>query len=1324
MIHSPMIRSLPSLTLSRWVLPCALVCAAWISLAPATAQRRLPVVMPKGEVFWRGEPKSSPTTLLLWNFGGATDADLDAMLEEATGAESNFPVGGGGSPVVENYDVVGSANVVDGGFFGKGFALDGKSILRSKAFRLSGQKAATLDFWMRPETTTEEATVLQFPNAGFPTRLLRAVDGTVSLEGRNGTRLVHSTRAPDNQWTHIGILMREGNPPTLLINGKAESVEGKERRDFPTNPPQFGGSIILGGTDEGTSHFSGTVDAVRLVTEALPFYELANPAVVKSGLVEGPPAFAFSLPPVLHLPFDEDWKPAIGKAVVKTKSGELVESGIRGRALQAGKEGVTFSGKSLLPADEGTLEFWFQPVDWNNRASYDPYGNDGPVPAQPLLRIGTSGAPSDRALRVASLERGFAQPQHGEPRQRVDIAPGQWTHALVTWRGNHATVYLNGKRQELPHLHWSPSAKKDAAQEVLIADWSQGNAELELSIVDPTTLVDDLRVYPWFFQPEEASNAFHRHLETHKDQLVELPPVRVEPEYQYYWDRLGVRAFVLPVENVRPDSVEVEIVEQKSGKSLAKTRAEVKEGGIANADFPSLKLEFDVPYTVKVDVLREGGKLADFAQEFLREKPEWWQNSLGKNHHVPKPWTPVRVEENTASVWGRDFLLQNSGLPAQISSSGGNLLASPLRITGKTTAGSFVFQEKEKFRWTSRHPDEVSWTGELVGGGIRASLDATLEFDGLLRQKFTIEPEGAPVEMQELVVEIPLAPESASQILANGGGFNFRASWMAAYLPTGEGRIWDSKSVIPHKAVVLGNFLPVVWLGNDARGLTFFGENDKGWTPNNDEPAQEIVRDGDAVVLRLRIINRPLRLEHPRSFEFFLHPTPTKPLAEGWRKFQRGTPEKPAPNFDLIDAFKSPTMTAPADLGVHAGITFRVEPTSWEDAAKNAETLRQKAGPGGDPALLYIDYSWPSMGPSVAEISRSGIGARGRIAWTPEIEDYFTWLMNQYLEKDLIDGIYIDDVSLGSNILPQFTAYQLEDGTVQPGFNTMGFRRFLKRLYKLFDQKGRTPWFVPHMTYTYEIPALSFCNVVVNGEDRDIHPYAEHTTLDVWPYDQLRILGGSEKFGFVQLWKGGVTDKTPEKARLPVWNFWQIRALSAAHQQQDLEAIWSENPSRKPMMDFGIYEKDVRFLRSADARPLFRPDTETARVSAYLRPRSALISIVNPGKESLHVTLTPDWEKLASVVPQNPAWRDAEPPAALLPPETNVATAAEVKNETKDLLENMSLSGSEELPALDDLLDDRPETEKQHATLAPKISKDSVTVEVRPKDYRLLRLDW
>ncbi len=84
-------------------------------------------------------------------------------------------------------------------------------------------------------------------------------------------------------------------------------------------------------------------------------------------------------------------------------------------------------------------------------------------------------------------------------------------------------------------------------------------------------------------------------------------------------------------------------------------------------------------------------------------------------------------------------------------------------------------------------------------------------------------------------------------------------------------------------------FRALLWLGNEERGLGWFAENERSWQPQREDHAIELIRDGEQLILRLRLLDshpeawtadlrEGMNAYQPISFQFGLQATPVKPF--------------------------------------------------------------------------------------------------------------------------------------------------------------------------------------------------------------------------------------------------------------------------------------------------------------------------------------------------------------------------------------------------------------------------------------------------------------
>ncbi len=84
-------------------------------------------------------------------------------------------------------------------------------------------------------------------------------------------------------------------------------------------------------------------------------------------------------------------------------------------------------------------------------------------------------------------------------------------------------------------------------------------------------------------------------------------------------------------------------------------------------------------------------------------------------------------------------------------------------------------------------------------------------------------------------------------------------------------------------AVDIRPFVPYVWLGGVRRGLAWAGESDRGYVTDDVQPVQQVLRDGDRVIVRVHLVQIPFTLVEPRTVRFALQASPGKPMEPDWR---------------------------------------------------------------------------------------------------------------------------------------------------------------------------------------------------------------------------------------------------------------------------------------------------------------------------------------------------------------------------------------------------------------------------------------------------------
>ncbi len=243
-------------------------------------------------------------------------------------------------------------------------------------------------------------------------------------------------------------------------------------------------------------------------------------------------------------------------------------------------------------------------------------------------------------------------------------------------------------------------------------------------------------------------------------------------------------------------------------------------------------------------------------QPYLAES--WFGNQIGISDDVPAPWTPLVVGGSAVKSWGRDYRFDRSLLPTEIVTSGASVLASPISLVGRV-AGRPVTWGNESIRFDHITPTCVTGSGSATAEGLKVTGKTTVEYDGMIRVDIEIAPSGKSVNIEELLLEMPVRADNARYL------YHFPGQWgsvaNSGFLPESG---WSHA------------FKPFVWLGDEDRGLAWFCESDENWSPADPKRALTIERSEGRAVLRCHLIERATELKDPLKYTFGFQATPVK----------------------------------------------------------------------------------------------------------------------------------------------------------------------------------------------------------------------------------------------------------------------------------------------------------------------------------------------------------------------------------------------------------------------------------------------------------------
>jgi len=880
-------------------------------------------------------------------------------------------------------------------------------------------------------------------------------------------------------------------------------------------------------------------------------------------------------------------------------------SGVRGQAIvvRGGEAKIDLPENADLTA--GTVEFWIKPGDWDNVTVKPNEWREGFTFNDSVLHLLTLyGVPREGegdpvplvSLRVSRLAAKVPVTdefeKHFPSRPRVAVEPHQWTHVACHWGKGAAyagAIYFDGQ--------WMGKATRANA-----AVWGTHRLAFVRFGNVKETAFDELRVYPYPFSREEIHNSIAEHKGEALRKLGQVPDV---PQLVQSIDGLKIDANVREFSYLYPLG-EVKIkaetplhrfsgwwkknwmsgVSTKGrvnvffgyrlsvGKLLVgltnaegASRAEVEfpmlhAGRAANGTIPAFEdgkggTILDVGLLPEGDhPLRgtlygaDGAKRATFSSTFRRMPLPWLHNKLGLPDTPPPPFEPITVDEQTVTAVGRRYTVAQDGNLRSIEVRDEEILAAPIRFEVEAGGKVSVLEAEDAMSFGQCSPVEANWHAAAVGSGLIVRSKVTFEYDGMARYDLDISPTGGQVSLDRLSLQIPLKAKYAqlAHMLPVGG--RFRAYVTATFLPAGQGPIWDSRTWGSGKPIhkQAGSFVSNIWLGDMLRGLVWFADNDRGWVPNNNQPAAAISRNDGVVTLALHFISENFVLEEPRQITYGLMATPPKPLTKDHRLWNRGhTPKVGAIGGRLTSCDAFAPWEVPVVDRRRSAFAYWPPNDDWEFARMAAARQRvcgHNKYPPGVALMLYHDKDHcpvhPEGLPYFGWIWRCCSYPQSRV-------DNLIWYMDKWIASGM-DGVYIDDVFPNAdwNMHPIGTAYILPGGQKKPGIENFRYRQYLKRLYALLHQRGKRPIITTHMTSTLVWPFHSFVAVIFDCEEAGRFRDPTVTYMDAWPLDRFMTIDIAERTGIVTvpMLKGVYVTET---GRSPQQQYETRRSYMAMH---------------------------------------------------------------------------------------------------------------------------------------------------------------------------------
>ncbi|PTM08107.1 MAG: hypothetical protein DA407_08910 [Bacteroidetes bacterium] len=157
----------------------------------------------------------------------------------------------------------------------------------------------------------------------------------------------------------------------------------------------------------------------------------------------------------------------------------------------------------------------------------------------------------------------------------------------------------------------------------------------------------------------------------------------------------------------------------------------------------------------------------------------WLNSTIGTDKDfIIKPFTPIKITDNTLSILGRDIELNAFGFPNNIDSyftpEMTKLSSEKERILKQPIQLNVVKNDDSKVEWTSnsysisqKHQSAVNWEATNTSDNLTMQVHGTLEYDGMLDYNIQLIAK-ENVSLNDINLQIPMQKEAAIYMLGLG----------------------------------------------------------------------------------------------------------------------------------------------------------------------------------------------------------------------------------------------------------------------------------------------------------------------------------------------------------------------------------------------------------------------------------------------------------------------------------------------------------------------------------------------------------------------------
>lgn len=618
---------------------------------------------------------------------------------------------------------------------------------------------------------------------------------------------------------------------------------------------------------------------------------------------------------------------------------------------------------------------------------------------------------------------------------------------------------------------------------------------------------------------------------------------------------------------------------------------------------------------VNKNVIEDRGDSETWRHSRLR----WLNSTAGINDNPTSNYTPIKKEDGTFKILGRELVLNKKGFPRSIKAGKAELLKDDIQFIIETNKGeeSFKVLNESQLKEAS---GIISSDFNLRNKAFDIKTNFTLESDGYLLYKVHIIA-NKNVDITDVRLEIPFDKNVAKYVMGMG--------LVGSIAPDSHQAKWKG----PHDAFWLGD--TNAGLHCELRGASYMGPLLNAYKPDypkswyNDGKGEfKIETDSSIRKVIVSSGNRKIKKGEQLDFEFAFIITPVKKVDTKSQFTNRyfHNALKPTPSEEDVETgikvinvhhankynpyinypfIKVPEMKGFVDKWHNRGMKVKIyytirELTNYVEEIWALRSLGDeiiynpnKEGTGfpwlREHFISNYDHRW------YQRINSTKVDAS--IRNTPDVSRWYNYYVEglKWLVKNVdIDGIYLDDVAYDRNMLKRMKKVMDE---VKPGC-------FIDLHSNTWFSKGPATQYTEFFPY---IDKIWFGESFLYDEMKPANWLIESSGIPFGLMGDMLQGGGNP-------WRGMVFGMS---SRLP----WVTEGKNSSP-----TVVW------KVWDDFGIM--DSKMIGYWEEEPIITTTNKDVPATVYLKEGKMLISIASWADNEVKVKLNINWEK-AGLNPDN-----------------------------------------------------------------------------------------